>query len=184
MKAVYRGDHKLGEIEILKENVVYENGFVTVYDDDVVFPGGNKGKYFRTGWKGGYGVMVIAITDNDEMVLIDNFRHQERRWQLDIPKGFGVEGMLPIDCANKELEEETGLFSNDLVKIKLFEESIDVYLYVAKSLEVTKSCLEDSEAIRGVKLVSKAEAVDLLFSDKVNDPVTLFALSLFVGNKI
>jgi 8-oxo-dGTP pyrophosphatase MutT (NUDIX family) len=171
----YKGDHKKGEIEIKKENLVFENKFARLYNDDVIFPEGSLGKYLRFEWTQKYGVMIFPKNKNGEILLIKNFRHEKRGWSWEIPKGFGEEGMEPLDCAKKELLEETGYTSNDW---RLFKEIKDmsstVYIYEAiLNDELNSQCIEAGEAISEVRFFKTSELEGLLKNDMVNDSITI-----------
>jgi len=77
---MYKGDHLKGEIEIVQENEVFSNKYATLFDDDVIFPSGTKGKYLRFKWNAPYGVMVLPTDSDGNVLLIKNFRHENRSW--------------------------------------------------------------------------------------------------------
>lgn len=53
-------------------------------------------------------VNVMAITENEEMVMIRQYRHGTDSLMLEIPGGIVDEGESPIEAAERELLEETG----------------------------------------------------------------------------
>ncbi|WP_241619369.1 NUDIX hydrolase [Vibrio parahaemolyticus] len=182
---IYLGDHRKGEIEIEKENPVFSNRFMTLYDDFVIFPNGQKGTYIRESWNAPYGVMVVPINEDGKLMLVRNFRHHTRRWGWEIVKGFGVEDLSPIECVNKELEEEIGLIAEDIQIIKEFPDNgLITSLFVAKSLKDGVECREYGEAISDVKSFSKKECLELMANDDCHDILTLFSLSLFVSGQL
>jgi ADP-ribose pyrophosphatase len=56
----------------------------------------------------GPGVSVLALTDDDEVVLTRQFRPGPERVLLDLPSGFIDDGEDPATAAARELAEETG----------------------------------------------------------------------------
>ena len=119
--ALYKGDIHKGEIEIIKEHIAYENGYITVYDDFVQFPGGQGGRYLRLNWKAPYGVVILPRHIDGRILLIRNFRHESREWSWEVPKGFGEKELTPIQCAQKELLEETGFIGQDWKLFKILK---------------------------------------------------------------
>ena len=153
---MYKGDSLKGEIEIIEENRVFENRFCEFFDDKVKFPSGVKGNYLRLKMKGNYSVAILPITKNGEMVFVKTFRHSARGWGYEVPKGYGSENEIPEDCAKRELLEETGLKSNNLVYLGYYHESPStiqngLHCFIALDCEKTSEVeLEDSEVIDGM----------------------------------
>jgi 8-oxo-dGTP pyrophosphatase MutT (NUDIX family) len=53
-------------------------------------------------------INVVALTDDDELVLIEQWRHGVQRVTLEIPGGMVDPGETPLGAAIRELAEETG----------------------------------------------------------------------------
>ncbi len=53
-------------------------------------------------------VFVVAITRDDEMLFVRQYRHPVRDWTLEVPAGSVEDGESPLDAAQRELREETG----------------------------------------------------------------------------
>ena len=59
--------------------------------------------------EGGDWVNVIPITPNDEVILIEQYRHGSKRIELEIPGGIvDARDASPVAAAERELLEETG----------------------------------------------------------------------------
>lgn len=178
---MYKGDHKKGEIEIVQEKLVYQNDFAIFYDDEVRFPAGEKGHYIRLAWKAQYGVGIFAKDEQGRVLLVRNFRHETRSWHWEIPKGFGIEGLSPEECALKELQEETGFIG---LKTTLFKEVKDrnliTYLIQIELSQDqrTASDREKGEAISRVCFFDRKDLDKLIHHEEVTDGLTLFYLAL------
>ncbi|MEZ8293489.1 hypothetical protein AB6D11_06500 [Vibrio splendidus] len=61
---MYIGDWKKGEIEVIQENLVFENRFVQFFNYDVIFSDGSKGTYFRLKPNCPYSVGISLFHDN------------------------------------------------------------------------------------------------------------------------
>ncbi len=59
-------------------------------------------------------VNVVALTDEGEMILVEQWRHGVRRVELEIPAGLVDPGEGPLDAAARELREETGYVAEHL----------------------------------------------------------------------
>jgi ADP-ribose pyrophosphatase len=54
------------------------------------------------------GVTVIALTDDEQLVMVQQWRHPLQRVTLETPSGIVEPGEPPADAAVRELREETG----------------------------------------------------------------------------
>jgi ADP-ribose pyrophosphatase len=185
MKELYKGDHTQGEIELLEEVVIFQNRFVTHYDDRVKFPGGTEGNYLRSAWNCSYGVGIVPITQTGKIVLVRNFRHGLRDWTWEMVKGFGIEELAPVDCAAKELQEETGFVAEQWKELRaLNSEGLILHLYLAQNLSESESNQEVEECISDIGHFDKTAARDLMLSDDCSDPLTMAMLAMFTGDML
>jgi len=53
-------------------------------------------------------VTVVAVTEDGRFVLVEQYRHGTRRVTLEFPGGVLDAGESVLDCARRELSEETG----------------------------------------------------------------------------
>ena len=54
------------------------------------------------------GVAVLALTDTDELVMVQQWRHPVQAVTLELPAGMLEDGEAPEKAAERELREETG----------------------------------------------------------------------------
>lgn len=62
-------------------------------------------------------VNIIPITPTGEVVLIEQYRYGTRTVTLEIPGGIMNDGETPLESARREMIEETGYDSDDVVSI-------------------------------------------------------------------
>lgn len=60
-------------------------------------------------------INIIPLTARDEVVMIEQYRHGSNEVTLEIPGGMVDEGETARECAKRELLEETGYASGDLL---------------------------------------------------------------------
>lgn len=54
------------------------------------------------------GVIILAMTSDEEIILVRQFRLSLNQYTLELPSGFIKDNELPQDAAMRELTEETG----------------------------------------------------------------------------
>jgi ADP-ribose pyrophosphatase len=179
---MYKGNHLAGEIEIIKENIVFKNSYATLFNDDVKFPNGVAGEYLRLSWNSPYGVIIFPEHSDGRILLIKNFRHDTRSWSWDMPMGFGETDLTPLECAKKELKEETGFNGVNWTLFKKIESNSSVnFIYkVTLSDNPMPKTLESGEAISESRFFHKNELQELLHSQMINNPLTMF----FIADKL
>lgn len=174
---------KKPEIKVINEIVVYENQYGKLYDDDVMFiPQEQPGKYIRWKWNRSYSVAILPVMKNGDFVLIENFRHAARKSVVETPKGYGEDGVLPLDMAKQELADETGLTSNhwEYLGEVLTDTSFTYHpmkLFIAWDCEHTAmEDHEDSEVIMAQHVYPLSSVPEITKSFSIYDAVTLILL--------
>jgi 8-oxo-dGDP phosphatase len=88
--------------------VIYDNGRLRVYEDEVIQPDGEPGSYVYLDLP--WPVVAVVPLDADGNVhLVRQWRYPWRRNSWEIPAGHGEPEEAPLDGARRELAEEVGL---------------------------------------------------------------------------
>jgi len=95
---------------------------VLVIRDAVRFPSGKTGLYYRkisrTTLDGGSpGAFCLPLNAAGRVVMIKEYRHQQRGWRLSIPGGFRDPGESSEQAARREAMEETGIVLGAVVPL-------------------------------------------------------------------
>ena len=108
--------------------------------------------------------VVLALTKSQEVVLIKQYRHgaQDIFWEL--PGGVVEDGENPLDGVRRELSEETGYTTSNMIEVGKFypnpaNQSNIMYAFLAYDVEKTDiQELDDAEDIE-VHLVPLDELI-------------------------
>jgi len=96
---------------------------------------------------------VLALTKNQEVVLVRQFRHAAQAVVWEFPGGVVDDGENPLEGARRELAEETGYTASTLIEVGRFYpnpalQTNFMYGYLAFDAEKTDlQRLDDSEDI-------------------------------------
>lgn len=110
---------------------------------------------------------VVALTKNNEVVLIKQYRHGVQEVSLELPGGVVDAGENPLEGARRELMEETGYTADNFIEIgRIYPnpaiQQNTLYCYLAAGAELAGSQhLDEMEEIE-VQLVPLDEMVELV----------------------
>lgn len=102
-------------------------------------------------------VLIIALTDKNEIVLERQYRDALQKETLEIVAGTMEEGETDtLAAAKRELREETGYTAKYWQQIGMMEVSANqkntVYVFVATGLTAGETALDDDEEIEVIKI--------------------------------
>lgn len=98
--------------EVVGEDRVVHAGWFRVSRRTYRLPDGRLAEWEMFG--GGHSVGVLALTPDQRVVCVRQFRPGPDRVVLNIPGGIVDQGETPLEAAARELTEETGFVSDDL----------------------------------------------------------------------
>lgn len=169
------------EEKTLKRTEIFKGQIFDVVVDDVVLPDGTKSKrelVFHNG-----AVCVLAITPDDKLLLVKQYRKAIEKISYEIPAGKLEIGEQddPKVAALRELEEETG-YTGELELLYDFYSAIGfcnerLRLYVAHNLKKVENPrpMDDDEYIE-VLFVTLEEALELIANGEICDAKTIIAI--------
>ena len=170
------------KIERIKRELVYHGAIIDMYKDYVRIPNGNVAEWDFIMHKGA--AAALPVTDEGKLILVKQYRNALDRETIEIPAG-GLDGVDEpmIDCAKRELEEETGYHSDNLeflisirTTVAFCNERIDVF--VAKDLKRTNQHLDEDEYVEVVEF-EPDELVEMIYNGTIQDSKTVSAIMAY-----
>ena len=157
---------------------VYAGRIFTVTHDDVVLEDGSSADRDVVHHNGG--ACVVALTDDQQVYLVKQFRYPHHAVTMEIPAGKLEEGEDPADCGRRELLEEVGCTCDDfsflgkLLPTPAYDTEV-IYIYLAKGLHKAQQSLDDGEFL-DVEKMPLADAVKLVMDGTIADAKTQIGL--------
>jgi hypothetical protein len=167
-----------------REELVYSNAFVRVYDDEVEFPDGVVGRHVRILPGTDETPVVLVVLHEGRIALVETDRYAVGRRVKALPRGMGQDAD-PLVTAAAELGEEVGGRSADLRVVgHLLPDS---GLLATRAAVVFGSLAEppgqpsDRAEVLAVEWVTPAQLSDLIATGAIEDGITLAAWALVLA---
>lgn len=164
------------DLEIVSTDLVYEGAVWDVRSDTVRY---GDGEMTRQYVEHPGAAAVVAIDDDERVVLIQQYRHpiKERDWE--IPAGLlDVAGEPPIETAKRELTEEADLAADrwqHLVSMHTSPGGNDevVHLFLARGLRTVETDFERKHEESDMRLerVPLAEVIDGVLAGRLRNGI-------------
>jgi len=165
---------------VLATQRMYEGRVVNLRVDSVRTPGGLETVREVVEHRGA--VALVAIDEDDRVLLVKQYRYATGRTMTEIPAGTLEPGEAPIACAVRELTEETGYSATRIERIGGIYPSPGfcteyIHFFVATGLAHGTARPEADEQIEA-ELVPWAEALRRVRDGEIHDAKSVSALLL------
>jgi ADP-ribose pyrophosphatase len=213
------GDHKKGEIEIVTDpdtvaavvkgrrnlqrsdlsngvgsvGLVFEDEYIIVIRDPVIFPDGSAGTYLRIierpALDGPAGVVILPVYDN-LIYLHKVFRHATRGWELECPRGARPHGFTAADNVKQEIAEELGVGIKNMIELGLINPHTGFVVGPAQAywVELDTGNItprpKQKEAFGEVVPLTLEQLAEEIRKGEVRDGFTLAVLQLAQAHKL
>lgn len=166
------------DFKLVSREDIYSGRIIKLSIETVLLPGGREAKREVVRHPGA--VAIVPLISPDEVILIKQFRYCAGKALWEIPAGTLEADETPIECAGRELMEETGYRAGRLEPMGGFFTAPGfctefLHLFVATELEPCASKLDDDEQIAVHRLLLE-EALRKISSGEIIDAKTMVGL--------
>jgi len=133
----------------------------------------------------GESVAILPLSNNNKILLIKQFRMPIGKWIYEVPAGTVEEGEEPIECAKRELIEETGYKAGKM--IHLFNIYLSpgysneyMYVYLARELSYVGARPEEGELIN-IEWVNIDKIKDMIKNNVIEDSKSIASLLYYIS---
>jgi 8-oxo-dGTP pyrophosphatase MutT (NUDIX family) len=163
----------------LSSRIVFDNPWITVFEDRVVNPGGGRNDYGHVHFKN-RAVAIVPLDEDGNTWLVGQDRYTLGIFSWELPMGGAPLEESPLDAAKRELKEETGLTARKWTELMQLHTSNSItdevgVVFIAEQLKEGQSELEETENIELRKLKLK-EAVEMAARGEITDAISVAAL--------
>ena len=158
----------------VEKNYIYEGRIINVRRDNAELPDGKP--CIREVVEHNGGVCVAAITAENELMFVRQFRYPYMKVVLELPAGKLEKGEDPFEAGKRELEEETGCVASEYYDLGEFYPTPGycgeiIHLYAASGLSETQMHLDNDEFLE-VEKIHIDKAVDMIMKNEIPDGKT------------
>ncbi len=167
-----------------KSDLIF-NGFVfDVQVDKIKYDSGNDGVREVVIHNGG--AVVVPVTSDGKIIMVTQFRYPFQKFMLELPAGKLEVDEDPLLCASRELTEETGYSSEDIVKLGEIYTSPGfctevLHIYLAKDLKPGKHNREEGEYGMEVHKYSIEEIEEKIRNNELHDAKTICGIQMYLS---
>jgi ADP-ribose pyrophosphatase len=175
----------------LSSKRVYSGRVINVDIDTVRFPNASTGELEMVRHPGASAVIPFLSeldADDPQILLIKQYRHAANDFIYEIPAGKLDGGEDPMECAKRELREETGCTARQMEHLYTFyttpgftDETI--HAYMATGLERGDVAHEKDEFM-SVETVTLSRALELIQTGELKDAKTALAILYVAGFRL
>ena len=162
----------------VQTETVYEGIVVNVRRDIAQLQNGNTAEREVVVHPGGVG--IVPVTADGKIIMVRQYRYPMEEEVLEIPAGKLSPGEDPLDCAVRELSEETGCTAGKIVSLGAiypspgFSREI-LHLYLALDLQRGEMHLDENELL-SVEEIGLETLTDMIMRNELSDAKTVIGI--------
>ena len=123
---------------------------------------------------------IVPLDDDSNVILVKQYRYPIGSLLLEVPAGIIEDGESPIECAQRELQEEIGYKAGKMEFIANIHPAIGfaneiMSIYLAEGLEKTNYNRDKDEFIELIP-TNMEEALNLVWENKITDVKSIIGL--------
>lgn len=172
----------------LSSRRVYSGRIINLDIDTVRFPNGSTGELEMIRHPGASAVVPFMgdpMGDDPQILLLKQYRYAAEEFLYEIPAGRLDLGEKPIDCARRELMEETGCQTQRMEHLYTFYTTPGftdekIHAFMAVGLTRGESRLETDEFIT-VETMTLSHALGLIEKGEIKDAKTALSILYAAG---
>ncbi len=168
----------------LNRQTVYQNPWITVYEDQVQLPTGHVTPYGVVAPITNF-VGIVPLLNPDTVVLVRQYRYVLGETTWEIPSGGMVKDEKPETAAQRELREEIGYQADHFQLLSIMHSNKSImedrgYIFLAQGLTPSKAVPDETEEFEVISM-SLEKALDMVKNYEITDCVSIIGLLLARG---
>ena len=172
--------------KVLKREKKYQGRIIDLTVDEIQYNSGNAS--IREVVEHPGGAVVLCMGEQKEIVLIKQYRHPFGREVIELPAGKLEKNEDPLQCAQRELQEETGFAARNWRKLTSImttpgfcNEVLHIYLATDTYKSEKGQALEEGETTLHVFRVPADQAIEMIKNGEIVDAKTIIGILMGIN---
>ncbi len=171
--------------EKISSKLIHNGNFLVLNKDTVLLPNGKTSTREFVTHPGA--ACIVAVDEDDNILMVKQYRYPISKMMYEVPAGKLDFGEDPINCAKRELEEETGYKANNfdligsLYPAPAYSNEI-IYIYLATELIKTNMNLDEDEFLVCEKIKIN-KVLEMIMRGQIIDAKTQIAVLKYLQLK-
>lgn len=162
----------------LESNSIFNGRVLHLKHDKVKLEDGNTAMREIVEHPGG--VCIAALTENQELLFVRQFRYPYHEVVLELPAGKLEKGQTPLENGKRELLEETGAIGREYITLGQVYPSPGytneiIHLYFCKIDKWGQTCPDEDEFLN-IEKIHINKAVEMVLNNEIPDAKTQIAI--------
>ncbi|MDO4730658.1 MAG: NUDIX hydrolase [Clostridia bacterium] len=155
----------------LSHKEIFNGRVLHVFEDQVELP--NKHTSSREIIEHPGGVCIAALTENNELLLVKQFRYPYKEVILEVPAGKLEKNQTPLENGIRELEEETGAIGENFISLGEMYPSPGysseiLYMFFCNVKEIKKTNFDVDEFLE-IHTIPLEKCVEMVLNNEIHD---------------
>jgi ADP-ribose pyrophosphatase len=124
------------------------------------------------------GAVVAAVTNDNKILLVKQFRYPLQRFLTELPAGKLDKGEDPRECALRELKEETGYTASEIIRLGSINTTPgfcteELHIFFASGLKEGEHKHEEGEVGMEILEYSLEDVENMIIKGDITDAKTI-----------
>jgi ADP-ribose pyrophosphatase len=165
----------------LDKRTIYNGKFINVELQTVMLPDGKITTRDIVTHPGAS--VIVPIDENNEIYLVRQYRKPIERLSLELPAGKLDKGEKPVECARRELLEETGLIAGDIKHVISVHSTPGfsnelLHIFMATDLKSAGPACTDSDEFLTCGKFPISKLIEMIYDNVITDAKTIIGILL------
>jgi ADP-ribose pyrophosphatase len=166
---------------VIKSDILFKGKVFDLRVDEIEYESGNAGIREIAVHPGG--AVVVALTENNKILLVKQFRYPFQKFFLELPAGKLDFKEFPDVCALRELKEETGYTADNIIKLGSINTTPGfctevLHIYLATGLKEGDYAREEGEFGMEISEYELNELEEMIIKGDITDAKTICGIHM------